>query len=162
MAKALLIKATGEVEQLTLPKDDAYEIIKDAVGGWIDTARTDEIVAYVHDEGLLIGLRVNAVCSLLFNRPLVGDIVLVGQLNEYGETDGYDHDLPEQFLDQRFLGLAHDMNSDEIIVEKLTKTVAEMDLSPKMFSLTDDEMDEYFNTGEVPTSAIDRDNKGDR
>ncbi len=69
MAKALLIKATGEVTQLDLPKDDAYEIIKEAVGGWIDSARTDEVVAYVHDEGFLIGLRVNDVCSLLLGRP---------------------------------------------------------------------------------------------
>jgi len=163
MTKALLVKATGEVTQLDLPKDDAYEVIKEAVGGWIDSARTDEVVAYVHDEGLLIGLRVNAVCSLLFGRPLVGDIVLVGQLNEYGESDGYDHDLPEAYLSEKFLGLAHDMNSDETVVDSLTKTVSEMDLTPKMFSLTDDEMTEYFETGEIPESSIERENNnGDR
>lgn len=163
MTKALLVKATGEITQLDLPKDDAYDIIKEAVGGWIDSARTDEVVGYVHDEGLLIGLRVNAVCSLLFGRPLVGDIVLVGCLNEYGENDGDDHDLPDQFLSENFLGLAHDMNSDEIIVDSLTQTVSEMDLSPKIFSLTDTEMDTYFETGEIPESSIERENnKGDR
>lgn len=156
MPTALLIKANGETARLTLNERDSegeqsnYEVIRDGVGGLLDTVRNDEVVCYVHDEGLLIGLPVNVVASMLFQRPLVGDVVLVGYLNEYGESDGYDYDLPSEYLSDDFIKTAQEMNTDEQMITALTAHIAEMDFSPKVIPMTDDDFTRWYETGEMP------------
>lgn len=157
MATALLIKTDGTTERLTLNSESNYELIRDSVGGLLDSVANDEIVCYVHDEGLLIGLPVNVIASSLFSRPLVGDVVLVGRLNEFGESDGYDHQLPEFFLSDKFALATQLMNTDEGLIAELTEYISEMDFSPTITSLTDEQMNHYLRTGEFPT-----DDKGDK
>lgn len=61
-------------------------------------------VGYVHDEGLLIGLAPNTMASLMFDRHLVGDVVVVSGTSPEGEYDGDNHDVPSWFADQVFDG----------------------------------------------------------
>jgi len=156
MPTALLIKANGETERLTLNERDSegeqsnYEIIRNGVGGLLDTVRNDEVVCYLHDEGLLIGLPVNVCASMLFQRPLVGDVVLVGSLNEWGESDGYDYELPSAYLSDKFVQTAHEMNTDEQMITALTQHISEMDLSPKVIPMTDADFERWYETGEIP------------
>jgi hypothetical protein len=96
MAKALLINA--EENTLTIvetPSEDALYFIQEAVGGYIDAVRGEDIVGYVNDEGLLMGLPYNTLASILFGRHLVGDVLVVGSFSESGEYDGADYNIPE-------------------------------------------------------------------
>lgn len=106
MVKALLLKTTGEVLPLELHEDTEYPTIRDAVGGWIDAVSAEELVGYVHDEGLLIGLPANVMASVIFSRPLVGDVVIVGGLNAQGKSDGESHDVPPQYLLPEFASMS--------------------------------------------------------
>lgn len=95
MAKALLINAEdGTVSVVQTPSENALPFLQEAVGGYIDCVRSDEFIGYVNDEGLLIGLPLNTLASVLFSRYLVGNVVIVGAYNDKGEYDGDDHDIP--------------------------------------------------------------------
>lgn len=104
--KALVVTTDGEVraENISPEADDIRRI----VGGWFDCARAEHYVGYVHDEGLLIGLPINYIASVMFGRILAGDCVVVGSLNENGEYDGESYDAPEWMFTHDF---AHHMRS---------------------------------------------------
>ena len=68
--------------------------IHDIVGGWFDAVRTDTLIGYVHDTGLIDGQHINYVATALFGRILCGTCVVFGAMNENGEYDGDDHDVP--------------------------------------------------------------------
>lgn len=93
-AKALHIKTDGTFTELTLSGN--YQEINALVGGWFDAVRGEDFVVYVHDEGLLIeGFEPNVFATMLTGRVIFGDVVIVGALNENGEYDGENHDVPE-------------------------------------------------------------------
>lgn len=95
MAKALLINAEDNtVSVVQTPSENALPFLQEAVGGYIDCVRSDEFIGYVNDEGLLIGLPLNTLASVLFGRYLVGNVLIVGSYNDNGEYDGDDHDIP--------------------------------------------------------------------
>lgn len=145
MATALLIKTTGEVEVTTVPEENGYQVLNELCGGWIDCVRNEDIVGYVNDEGLLIGLDANVLASVLFGRPLVGDVVVLGALSEEGEYDGENHDVPEQYLSDRFREVASALLADEQVTALITATIADIDLTPKVTALTDEEFDAWLN-----------------
>lgn len=145
MATALLIKTTGEVEVTTVPEENGYQVLNELCGGWIDCVRNEDIVGYVNDEGLLIGLDANVLASVLFGRPLVGDVVVLGALSEEGEYDGENHDVPEQYLSDRFREVASALLADEQVTALITATIADIDLTPKVTTLTDEEFDAWLN-----------------
>jgi len=145
MATALLIKTTGEVEVTTVPEENGYQVLNELCGGWIDCVRNEDIVGYVNDEGLLIGLDANVLASVLFGRPLVGDVVVLGALSEEGEYDGENHDVPEQYLSDRFREVASALLADEQVTALVTATIADIDLTPKVTTLTDEEFDAWLN-----------------
>ena len=95
-AKALHIKTDGTFTELTLSGN--YQEINNLVGGWFDAVRGEDFVVYVHDEGLLIGLEPNVFATMLTGRVIVGDVVIVGALNENGEYDGENHDVPDEIV----------------------------------------------------------------
>ena len=148
MATAVVIRSSGEVFTQDIPTEDGHTLIHEIVGGWFDCVRGEEIVGYVHDEGLLIGLPVNAVASMLFQRPLVGDCVVIGSLNEKGEYDGENHDVPVAFTSGRFFDFAKEIAEMEVIKEMLAKAISEMDFSPTITSLSDDEFSAWLEGGE--------------
>jgi hypothetical protein len=96
-AKALHIKTDGTFTELTLSGN--YQEINALVGGWFDAVRGEDFVVYVHDEGLLIeGFEPNVFATMLTGRVIFGDVVIVGALNEDGEYDGENHDVPDEIV----------------------------------------------------------------
>lgn len=147
MAKGIIIKTTGEVEPFSVTDD--YRSISEAVGGLIDSVSDHEsnLVGYVHDEGLLIGLAPNVVASSLFGRPLVGDCVVFGLTDANGIYDGENHDIPEEFLTDDFSRLAGVLNGHptvRAIVEDEVQRVVD-DPTPRVVALTDDQFDRWLN-----------------
>ena len=145
MATALVIKTTGEVETTDIPTENGYLVLNELCGGWIDCVRNDDIVGYVNDEGLLIGLDPNILASVLFGRPLVGDVVVLGALSEEGEYDGENHDVPEQYLSDRFREVASALLADERVEQAVIATIADIDLTPRVTTLTDEQFDAWLN-----------------
>lgn len=145
MAQALIIKPTGEVEPVTIPDTDSYRVLNELCEGLLDCVYTDELVGYVNDEGLLIGLAPNALASLIFNRPIVGNVVLVGALNDEGECDGENHDIPEQYDPATLSLLSHALVSDEDIMDSLRGAIADIDLVPRVSVLTDEQFEAWLN-----------------
>ena len=105
----LFADPTKEPEPIILSEDDSLQVLQKCVGGLIDTvkvsamnAENDEqmvLVGYVNDEGLLQKLPLNPLASVVFNRELVGDVVLVSGTNpESGAYDGENYDLPMEFI----------------------------------------------------------------
>lgn len=69
------------------------------VGGYVDVAtrRDGKVCAWVHDEGLLIGLDRNPLVeALLQRRPLVGTAVITGGTDADGDTLS----VPPSFVDE--------------------------------------------------------------
>jgi hypothetical protein len=140
MTKALFIPATGDTRIITLPTENAHTTLHELIGGWFDcVALADEVVMYVHDEGLLLGLEANVTASSLYGNPIAGDVVLVGALNPQGERDGYDYDLPEFLLDPEFHARVTDVNNNESYRALIGERIANMDLTPKFRAMSDDE-----------------------
>ena len=99
---------------------------------------------YVHDEGLLIGLEPNVTATVLYGNPIAGDVLLVGTLNDKGEHDGYDYDLPDFFFSADFFARAVVVNNEEANRVLLAEQIAKMDLTPKFVSMTDDEFNAWI------------------
>ena len=98
-ATALVVPPIGNCYSVNLPEESAFVIISEHIGGHFDVVRMADVVGYVHDEGLLIGLSYNVRASMLFGVSLVGNCVLVGCLDNDGNFDGDDYDVPQQYLD---------------------------------------------------------------
>ena len=145
MATALVITAEGDFYQTEIPSEEGHTIIHEIVEGWFDCVRREAVVGYVHDEGLLIGLPVNVVASALFGRPLVGNCVVLGALNERGEYDGENHNVPSGLLSQDFITDAHKLLADETVKTQIEAIISEMDFAPTVTTLTDDEMDAWLS-----------------
>lgn len=79
--------------------------INEMVGGWFDAVVSGDLVGYVHDEGLLLGLPMNPIATALLGQIIVGPCVLFRHHNERGETDGEDYSLNQDDL-QRVAWLA--------------------------------------------------------
>jgi hypothetical protein len=126
--KALLVKTSGEVTALELPRDGAHTVIHELVGGWFDCVNDYEmgVTAYVHDEGLLIDLPTNNAVSLLFRRILAGDAVLVG----LADDEGYDTDVPSKFMTDHFANMVLDASQDLEVSLTLNNSRESMDLTP--------------------------------
>lgn len=77
--------------------EPAYEAIRKAVGGWLEIVHpkglTDPFCMVVNEEGLLRGLPMNLIGSILYEtyrhgNPVVGDIVLLKEgFTTPGERD---------------------------------------------------------------------------
>ena len=126
--KAVLVKTSGEVTAIELPRDGAHTVIHELVGGWFDCVNDYEmgVTAYVHDEGLLIDLPTNNITSLLFRRVLAGDAVLVG----IADDEGYDTDVPSDFMTEHFANMVLEASQDWELSLVLSNNREDMDLTP--------------------------------
>lgn len=100
--KGLVITAEDKM-QVREFGEPAYETIGKAVGGWIEVVHPkglpDPFCMVVNDEGLLLGLPLNLLGSVLYEsfrhgNPIVGNIVLCKEGFVEGERDiiGLDDD----------------------------------------------------------------------
>jgi hypothetical protein len=124
-----------------------YTHIQALIGGCFDVvsfnaspemigASGDEftMVGYVHDEGMLIGLPVNAHASLLFGRELVGPVVVVSGTSPKGKYDGENHDLPEWFNEFVFSGEVHEVATQMTTVAKIASKAIMLAVKEGLFS----------------------------
>lgn len=125
MVEGVLLPAGEGAEPFPIPVHDHTDI-QGFVGGVFDVVVTkynhpdnpDEyatVVGYVHDEGLLLGLPLNKLASVVFQREIRGDVVLVGGADQNGVYDGANHELPTWFTTAVFTTLvgAVDNYNDE-------------------------------------------------
>lgn len=92
MTKAIII-TNESIETRTFEVGVTHTEIHDMVGGWFDCVRTDTLIGYVSDTGLIDGEPINFIATALFGRILCGTCVVFGAMNEDGEYDGDDHDV---------------------------------------------------------------------
>ena len=126
--KAVLVKTSGEVTAIELPREGAHTTINELVGGWFDCVNDYEmgVTAYVHDEGLLIDLPTNNIMSLLFRRVLAGDAVLVG----IADDEGYDTDVASDFMTEHFANMALEASHDLELSLMINNNRESMDFTP--------------------------------
>jgi hypothetical protein len=119
---AILFRAGGDDTGIDIePLPVAVSSLADLqrfVGGYVDAVREtfnpsqlfeeDDIpsearefvgVGYVHDEGIILGLPVNRLASIVFGRELYGDVVMVSGTSPDDEYDGENYDVPSWFAD---------------------------------------------------------------
>lgn len=146
--KALVITTEGEMRTHYL--NDTYHGITEVVGGYIDCVRHDLFVGYVHDEGLLIPLPLNYMASALFGRPLAGDCVVVGSMNEQGEYDGESYDAPEPLFSDEFRELLTGVASDPMFREAVGVVLEQvLNTPPTVLALSDDQFTAWLNGDDV-------------
>jgi len=157
VTRALLLRTDGTHRRVDLPDKNAHVTVSQLVadGDAFDCVHDPErrIRGYLHDRGLILGLSVNPVASLLFNMNLVGDVLVTNPHNHKGEADGYDYDLDDRWFDGRTLLTFKEISADESIRKALEEDIRNMDFSHHMFSLTEEQMKEYLVSGEIPPDA---------
>jgi hypothetical protein len=155
--KSLLLKTDGTHRRVDLPKQETYKVIADLVAGGdsFDIVHDPEkrIRGYIHDSGLLLGLPVNPVASLLFGLNLVGDVIVTNPFSPKGVADGYDYDLEDKWFDGKTLLTFKQISADKEIIEALQEDIRNMDMSHHVYSLSDEQLGKYFETGEIPPDA---------
>ena len=126
--KAVLVKTSGEVTAIDIPREGAHTVIHDLIGGYFDCVSDYDlgVTAYVHDEGLLINLPTNNATSVLFSRVLAGDAVLVG----LADDEGYDTEVPSKFMTEQFSNMVLDASHDWELSLVLSNDRENMDLTP--------------------------------
>lgn len=104
---AMLLPAGPQVQPEEILIND-YQNIQAAVGGHFDVVRFNGqfedgkpvvLCGYVHDEGLLLGMELNYLATMLFQQPIVGPCVVTYALSPNGEYDGDDYDMPTELVE---------------------------------------------------------------
>lgn len=91
--RALVIKTDGTFPAvMEIPSQtDINQVIKDTVasphGDWFDCVRGESFHGYVNDTGLIDGLPLNPIASILFGQVICGDVILFGSRSPEGEND---------------------------------------------------------------------------
>jgi hypothetical protein len=147
--KATFIPAVGTAQVVELDDTNIGNAIRQLVGGWFDCVGEEDFTVYVHDEGILLGQSPNVFASVLTNRPLVGDVVILGNRNAQGEYDGEDYDVPADLCSEEFLLTASTLNADDDFGngarEALSQDVQRvLDRGPVIVPMTDDEFFAYM------------------
>jgi hypothetical protein len=70
MHKAIYVSTTGEVEVREFVKDDSYELIRNAVEGWIECVHLNSLGVdmWVNEEGKIYNLDANEFGTFLYSR----------------------------------------------------------------------------------------------
>ena len=146
-----------------------YTDIQRHVGGHIDAVSTKVdprefdpghdgetfvLCGYVHDEGLLIGLPINDRASIMFQRELVGDVVIISGTNPTnGEYDGDNYDVPTWYSDKMFDGTLEWVVRNADALSVTMATAVELAIEDGIYSK--DEMDYVFGLMEQGMSELD-------
>lgn len=73
-----------------------------------DTEEPFTACGYINENGLIDNLPINTMASLLFQRELRGNVVIVSDTPPSGEADGDHYDLPSWFTDAIFDGTLYE------------------------------------------------------
>lgn len=100
--QGLVITPEGKLTVVTVRK---LEDMQDHVGGYIEEGvEWSRGMIYVNEEGLLRGLKLNQLASVIAGRYLVGNALVLGPTDEAGESTG----LP---------------TSDMILIKQIRRTI---------------------------------------
>ena len=97
MNRAIIIPAEGTPRTVMVEHPEG-DFIRSVVGGWFDCVRGDKFHGYVNDTGLIDGLPLNPVASVIFGQILAGDCIVFGSMSASGEYDGYEHSIDPQVV----------------------------------------------------------------
>ena len=81
--QGLVITPEGKLTVVTVRK---LEDMQEHVGGYIEGVEWSRGLIYVNEEGLLRGLKLNQLASVIAGRYLVGNALVLGPTNEAGES----------------------------------------------------------------------------
>jgi len=95
-AKALYLSTEMDAEIRTFTVGDSYELLKDAVGGWVEHAYLSSLGVdlWLNEEGKMLGLERNEIATLLFQNEfgpfdsIRGNVIFTGGTDAEGETLG--------------------------------------------------------------------------
>jgi hypothetical protein len=86
--QALVIKTTGEIEVVSFTTKTEYEVIKKAVGGYLEIIRlSPTMTMWTNEEGKLDGLPVNHRATALWTYYFGATDIIVGNVILTGGTD---------------------------------------------------------------------------
>ena len=99
-AKALYLSTEMDTEIRTFTVGDSYELIKDAVEGWIECVHLSSLGVdlWCNEEGKLAGLPQNDIATLLFHKEfgahdsIRGNVIFTGGADDEGDTIGLTED----------------------------------------------------------------------
>lgn len=139
MAKGLLITTDNVFTVIDDVRGENVGEIIDAVHGLFDmvgvvnTPFAENCIFFVDDEGLLVDEpQPNLFASLLSQRIIAGNVILVGDEDEDGNlTDAPDLVLSPEFAEE-FIEF---VNKTPMLREALVQRIATMDLMPKVMGL---------------------------
>lgn len=133
---------------------DNYQNIQDVVGGCFDCVSYNgegfegepvALCGYVHDEGLLLGMEINYLATMLFGQMIVGPCVVTYALSPNGVYDGDDYDMPSnlvQFLTNDLLvATATTYNEAALMAVATEQMVKSGALTQEDVDMMADEMD---------------------
>lgn len=93
--KAYIVRTDNTTAIVEFEYGKSYEMLKSAVGGWIECVSLDkDLDMWVNEEGKLLGLPVNEIAThcweSVYGRTdiIVGDVIFTGGVDEDGETLG--------------------------------------------------------------------------
>lgn len=96
---ALTLTAQDESEIILFETGDSYEMLREAVGGWIEHVGLDNNISmWVNDNGIAEELPYNATATAIYwtnfgfmSGQIFGDVIFTSS-NQEGETTGLDVD----------------------------------------------------------------------
>jgi hypothetical protein len=166
MAIGILIPANLDESPRLVPVAD-HRDIQEQVGGVFDVVVTKvsatpdpdddpnafALVAYVHDEGLLIDLPMNDRACMVFRKHLVGDVLLLSGTNPTsGEYDGDNYDVPSWFLEPVMEGVLDSKASEAHTMADAMASAVEMAISDGLFP--EDQMGFIFLAMEANAEGV--------
>lgn len=113
MKKALKITTDLELVELDLDTEDSLRVMQEAVEGLIQPIDFANFTVWVNEEGLLRNdLSENPFGLVLTGRPLIGNLLVTGGVDDEGDTLGIPEDVEHAItirLDafKSLMGLVH-------------------------------------------------------
>jgi len=106
MAKAVKITTWGDKEVVEFNNSTSYNVLREAVGGWIEQVWFDEynFTLWVNEEGKLEGLPQNPIATALWvdeydkTDVVVGNVIITGGADDDGNTLGLTDEQVEFLL----------------------------------------------------------------
>ena len=106
MEQAVIIKTDGTKSVVEFEVGNSYNLISQAVGGWIEVVGLDKRQAdlWVNEEGKLKGLPQNPIATSLFMEEhgrmdvIVGNVIITGGTDENGDTLGLTPEQVDNFI----------------------------------------------------------------
>lgn len=158
---AVLLPAGAKVQPEEVLVDN-YENIQSIVGGTFDVVRYDgsyddkpvALCGYVNDEGLLNGLEINYLATMLFKQQIVGPCLVTYALSPNGVYDGDDYDMPSELItfltNDLLLATANAYNEAALMTFATERMVADGTLTEEDIDFMTSQMDDVVN-GVIPS-----------